>query len=77
MIDEHVNQYPDNNIGNESLLRTLFDFMVPFKTVMDNCTHVELDYLYAQSPGFYRMASLLEAMAAGIQQGTIEVPKDH
>ena len=68
-IDRYVNQYPDNSIGDESLLRNLFELMIPFKTVIDNCTNVELDYLYVQFPGFYRMASLLEAMAEGIQRG--------
>ncbi|WP_149027338.1 arylsulfatase [Shewanella psychrophila] len=35
------------------------------------------DYLYAQFPGFYRMASLLEAMAEGIQRGDLEILKGH
>ena len=76
-IDEHVNKYPDSDIGDESLLRNLFELMIPFKTVIDNCNNVELDYLYAQFPGFFRMASLLEAMAEGIQRGDLEMLKGH
>lgn len=76
-IDEHVNKYPDSNIGDESLLRNLFELMIPFKTVIGNCNNVELDYLYTQFPGFYRMASLLEAMAEGIQRGDLEMLKGH
>ena len=76
-IDSTVNQYPLNQAGDERLLQNLFDLMPLFKQVLDNCDKVELDYLYLQYPGFHRMAVILEAMAMGIQNGDIDVPKDH
>ena len=76
-IDSTVNQYPLNQVGDELLLQNLFDLMLPFKQVVDNCLKIELDYLYSQYPGFYRMAAILETMAIGIQCGDIEIPKDY
>lgn len=76
-IDSTVNQYPLNQAGDELLLQHLVDLMPAFKQLLDNCDKVELDYLYLQYPGFHRLGAILEAMAIGIQNGDIEVPKDH
>jgi hypothetical protein len=36
-----------------------------------------MDWLIGQYPGFYRFAKILEVMAEGVADGTIEVPQDH
>lgn len=77
LIDAHVNQYPDTELGDEQLLRTTYDYMDAFKRVMDSSSRVQMDYLYQQYAGFYRFAKLLEAIAEGIDEGAIDVPKDH
>lgn len=76
-IDNHVNQYPDNETGNTQLLMTIYDYMDSFKHVMDTATDIQMDYLSQQYDGFYRFAKLLEQMAQGIADGSIEIPKDH
>ena len=77
LIDAHVNQYPDTELGDEQLLRTIYDYMDAYKRVMDGSTRAQMDYLYQQYDGFYRFAKLLEAIAQGIDDGVIDVPKDH
>ena len=51
--------------------------MDAYKRVMDGSTRAQMDYLYQQYDGFYRFAKLLEAIAQGIADGVIDVPKDH
>lgn len=77
IIDAHVNQYPDTALGTEHLLPTIYDYMDAFKRIIDSTTSVQMDYLCQQYDGFYRFAKLLESMAQGISDGTIDVPKDH
>lgn len=77
LIHEHVSRYPDTEGGNTRLLPTIYDYMEAFKMVMESTTQVQLDFLSVQYPGFHRFAKLLELVAEGIQNGTIEVPKDH
>lgn len=77
LIDDHVNKYPDNDTGNEHLLTTIYDYMEPFKTIMDTTTREQMDYLSSQYPGFYRFGKLLESIAQGVADGIVEVPKDH
>lgn len=76
-IDEHVNRFPDSENGNAQLLTTIYDHMESFKYVMDSATKIEMNYLLQQYHGFYRLAKLLELMAQGISDGTINAPKDH
>lgn len=77
MIDAHVNKYPESPLGDEHLLTTTYDYMDAFKRILDSSTSVQMDYLCQQFAGFYRFGKLLEAMAEGIANGDIEVPKDH
>jgi hypothetical protein len=77
LIDAHVNQYPDTELGNEQLLQTTYDYMDAFKRVMDSSTRVQMDHLGQQYAGFYRFGKLLEAIAQGVADGVIDVPKDH
>jgi hypothetical protein len=74
LIDAHVRQYPDNPLGTEQLLTTIYDYMAAFKRIMDSTTSVQMDYLCQQYPGFYRFAKLLESLAQGISDGAIDVP---
>ena len=76
-IDAHVNQFPETELGDEQLLRTIYDYMDAFKRLMDGSTPAQMDYLYQQYDGFYRFAKLLETIAQGIADGVIDVPKDH
>jgi len=76
-IDNHVNKYANNETGNTQLLTTIYDQMDSFKQVMDLTTPVEMNYLTQNYKGFYRLAKLLEQMAQGISDGSIQVPKDH
>lgn len=70
-IDDHVNKFPDNETGDTQLLATIYDYMEPFKQVMESTTPVQMDYLIQQYDGFYRFAKLLEQMAQGISDGKI------
>ncbi len=76
-IDHHVNQFQDNETGDAQLLTTIYDHMAAFKQVMDSTTQAQMDYLTQEYDGFYRFAKLLEQIAQGISDGTIQVPKDH
>jgi len=76
-IDNHVNTFPDSESGNTQLLTTLYDYMEPFKQVMDSTSSVQMNYLIHKYDGFNRLAKLVEQMAEGISNGTIQVPKDH
>lgn len=64
-IETHANQYPDDNIGNEHLLISLYDHMEPFKEVLDSTNDAEMDYLCDQYPGFFRFGKLLEVISSG------------
>ena len=76
-INDHVQQFPDTAAGMERLLPTIYDYMTPFKSIMDSTTKVQMDLLCQQYPGLYRFGKLLEMIAGGIAEGNIEVPKDH
>lgn len=77
IIDTHVSQFPESQLGDEHLLQSTYDYMDAFKRILDSSTSVQMDYLCQQYDGFYRFGKLLEAMAEGIASGDIEVPKDH
>jgi hypothetical protein len=76
-IHDHVCRFPDNDSGNEQLLRTIYDYMDGFKLILDSSDKLQLNWLCSQYPGFYRFSRILEIMAEGVADGTIEVPKDH
>jgi len=76
-IDSHVNSFPDTDTGNGQLLTTLFDYMESFKQIMDTTTQTQMNYLTSEYKGFCRFSKLLELMAKGISDGSIQVPKDH
>lgn len=77
IIHDHALRFPLNETGEAQLLQTCYDYMDAFKRVMDNTSHIQMDYICQQYDGFYRFAKLMERMAQGIADGIIEVPKDH
>jgi hypothetical protein len=58
-----------------AMLGGMRDYLAGFKGLMDSASREELDGLMQQFPGLYRLAKLLERVAAGIQAGEIQVPK--
>ena len=63
--------------GVAELLRSCYDYMEAFKRVMDSNSRIQMDYICQQYEGFYRFVKLMEALACGIADGSIDVPKDH
>ena len=58
--------------GNEEqLMEQMYDYMAPFKTIMDNLSPKELDNLVNQYEGFARFSNLLERFAQAIADGRI------
>ena len=73
-IDQHVNKVIAGGGDDETLLVSMGDYMGTFKEVMDSSTTDEMNELSERYDGFYRFGKLLEAVAQGIQDGTIRVP---
>jgi hypothetical protein len=57
------------------MLGGMRDYLAGFKGLMDSTSREKLDGLMQQFPSLYRLAKLLERVAAGIQAGEIQVPK--
>ena len=77
LISDHVNKFSEDEAGDSHLLVTIHDYMELFMKVMNGSTPEQMNYLSQKHPGFYRYGKILESMAEGISDGTIEVPKDH
>jgi len=73
-IDAYVNKVLARGGGDEQLLETMYDYMAPFREVMDAAAPREMDQLCNKYDGFYRFANLLERLAQGIKDGRVEVP---
>ena len=58
-----------------AIMAAMADHMPAFKQLMDTAGRDDMDELTRRFAGFYRYAKLLEALAAGIQSGDIEVPR--
>ena len=75
-IDAFVKTIEREGGGDTELLAASFpEQTTTFKEIMDTTTHEQMDALCKKYPGFYRFAKLLETIAQGIQDGTIEVPR--
>ena len=74
-IDGWVKGIEQRGDGDAAILQGMYDYMAPFKQIMDSSTSAQMDKLCAQYPGFYRFAMLLEDLARGIQNGEIDVPR--
>ena len=75
-IEKWVKGIHDKGGGMEDMLVTMYDYMPTFKQLMEMSGPDEMDMLCEQYPGFYQFALLLENLARGISDGTIEVPED-
>jgi len=53
----------------------MYEYMGTFKQLMDVSTQQEMNELCQRYDGFYRFAFLLDQLAEGIANGTINVPK--
>jgi len=77
IIHDHALRFPFNKSGDADLLQSCYDYMDAFKRVMDSTSRVQMDYICRQYEGFYRFSKLMEMLACGIADGTIDVPQDH
>lgn len=75
-VQEIVRSSSSETEADERLLETMYDYMAPFKQLMDNCSPLEMSILVNKYDGFYRFSTLLERLAQAIQDGTITVPDD-
>ena len=77
-IDDFVNTIAQQGGGDIALLAASFpEQTTTFKELLDTTTHAQMDALCERYPGFYRFAKLVESIAQGIHDGTIEVPTVH
>ena len=75
-IDSRVHAILSKGGGDEALLMSLSEFMTSdFKSMISSGAHGELDAYYQKYSGFYRLMKLMENLAQGIADGTIEVPR--
>jgi hypothetical protein len=75
MIDMQVTQVLAEDGDDEALLLSLADLMNLFKQLLEICTSEDINALCDRYAGLYRLAILLEKLAAGIADGSISVPK--
>lgn len=73
-IDAWVTGIIAHGGGDEEILEGMYDYMAPFRKIMDAAAPGELDALALKYDGLYRFANLLERLAEAIADGTIEVP---
>ena len=75
-IDAFVKTIEREGGGDTELLAASFPEQTTiFKEIIDTTTREQMDALCEKYPGFYRFAKLLETIAQGIHDGTIEVPR--
>lgn len=60
--------------GPEAVLTNMIDHMATFKRVMDSSTQEQMDELCQRYEGFHYFSQVLQNMAQGVQDGSIEVP---
>lgn len=74
-IDDFVKTIEQQGGGDIELLAAGFpEQTTTFKELLDTTTHEQMEALCELYRGFYRYAKLLESLAQGIQDGTLEVP---
>ena len=74
-IDGHVQRVLANGGGDEELMLSMADHMGTFKQLLDSATKSEMDQLGQRFDGFYRFAKLLEGLAQGLANGSVQAPK--
>jgi hypothetical protein len=75
VLDLKFQEVEETRQGDIAMLAGMRDYLAGFKGLMDSTSRDELNGLMQQFPGLYRLAKLLERIAAGIQSGAIQVPK--
>lgn len=73
-IDQWIKGVIKRGGGDEEILQEMVDYMSVFKKILGTSTEAQVDALCVNYAGFYRFAVLLEDLARGIADGTIEVP---
>ena len=74
-IDAFVKTIEQQGGSETELLAASFpEQTTTFKELLDTTTTEQMDALCELYPGFYRFAKLVESIAQGIQDGTLEVP---
>jgi hypothetical protein len=76
-IDQWVKAIERQGGGDAALLRQVHMHMPTFKQLLDTTTQEQMDSLCTTYPGLYRFAKLLEALAQGIQDGTVKVSPEN
>ena len=75
MLDNFVKAIEQQGGGDIELLAAGFpEQTTTFKELLDTTTPAQMDALCELYPGIYRFAKLVESIAQGIQDGTLEVP---
>lgn len=75
-VQEIIRRSSSDDEVDERILEGMYDYMDPFKQLLDTCTSLEMNLLIHRFDGLYRFANLLERLAQAIQDGVIEVPDD-
>ena len=74
MIDAKMQKLVCDGNDHLTILGEMFDYMPGFKRLMDISEPDTMDEL-CRFAGFFHYAKILEMVAAGIQSGTIKIPK--
>lgn len=75
VLDASVEELEEKEINPVELLAHMAPQMPLFKRLMDISDEGELSDLCEEYPGLYRLAKLLELVAAGVRSDGIEVPR--
>lgn len=73
-IDSKVQKLLRTGKDDTVILVAMIDHMPRFEELLDTTAPQDLDELTRKFSGFRRYASILEALAGGIQSGAIAVP---
>lgn len=76
-IDQWVTAIEANGGDEEEMLTKAWSQSTTFKELLDTCAQAQMDELCQEYEGFYAYAKLMEMLAQGIHDGTIEVPADN
>ena len=75
IIDAKGQELAGAGYDDATILGEMVDYMPGCKRLMDTATRDEMDALCGRFAGVFRYAHILEATAAGIRSGAIQVPR--
>jgi len=75
-IDAYVKSIEARGGGDEEILTTMEPALLDFGVLMKSAGQRQVDLLATEHSGFRRFAVLLTQLAAGIQDGRIQVPRE-